>query len=76
MKTVCLASAVLESILGWSLQSCCKLLLHNGPVQCRLNVILTIARVDHPLSFSLLFDFFLCEDLCEAHVRGNRLEIK
>lgn len=41
--------------------------LHDGSVNDRLDVVLSVSRVDHPLSFGVLFDVILCKEL-KTHV--------
>lgn len=41
--------------------------LHEGSVNDWLDVVLSVSRIDDPLSFGVLFDVTLCEEL-EAHV--------
>lgn len=46
--------------------------LHDGSVDDRLDVVLSVPRVDHTLPFGVLLDVALGKQL-EAHVRGHRL---
>lgn len=41
--------------------------LHDGSVNDRLDVVLSVSRVDDPLPFGVLFDIVLREEL-KAHV--------
>lgn len=49
--------------------------LHDGAVDDRLDVVLSVPRVDDALPLGVLLDVALCKQL-EAHVRGHRLRTK
>lgn len=46
--------------------------LHDGSVNDRLDVVLSVPRVDDTLPFGVLLDVALSKQL-KAHVRGHRL---
>lgn len=47
--------------------------LHDGSVNDRLDVVLSVPRVDDTLPFGVLLDVALSKQL-KAHVRGHRLK--
>lgn len=49
--------------------------LHDGSVDDRLDVVLSVPRVDDALPLGVLLDVALRKQL-EAHVRGHRLRTK
>lgn len=49
--------------------------LHDGSIDDRLNVVLSISRIDDPLPFGVLLDVVLREEL-ETHVWCHRLKTK
>lgn len=65
---LCCGTLECSRLHGWEPLRPWKHLLHDGSVQCWLNVILPVPRVDDPLPFLFLLYFLLCENLIEAHV--------
>lgn len=65
---LCCGTLECSRLDGWEPLRSWKYLLHDGPVQCWLDVILPVPRVDDSLPFLFLLYFLLREDLIEPHV--------